>query len=120
MVRSRYPSDLTDAEWAILAPVIPAPKTGGHPPQHERRDVVIGIRSAVRGGIAWRAQPHDLPPWQAVSHEFRLWRLDGTWQRANATLRAAVRRRAGHSPTPAPGRRANLRLAGTRPPPEYG
>jgi transposase len=54
----------------------------------------------LRGGIAWRAMPHDLPPWQTVYHYFRLWRLDGTWEHINAALRERVRRQAGRDPTP--------------------
>ena len=54
----------------------------------------------LRGGIAWRAMPHDLPPWQSVYHYFRLWRLDGTWEHINAALREPVRRQAGRDPTP--------------------
>ena len=56
--------------------------------------------SVLRGGIAWRAMPHDLPPWQSVDHSFRLWRLDGTWEHINAALRERVRRQAGRDPTP--------------------
>jgi transposase len=100
MPRHRYPSDLTDAEWAVLAPLIPAPKPGGRPAKHDRREVVNAIRYVLRGGIAWRALPHDLPPWQTVYHSFRQWRLDGTWERANARLRQQVRQQAGRSATP--------------------
>ena len=49
----------------------------------------------LRGGIAWRALPHDYPPWQTVYHSFRAWRLDGTWERLNDELREVVRERAG-------------------------
>jgi transposase len=96
----RYPSDLTDAEWAVLSPLIPAPKPGGRPATHARREVVNAIRYVLRGGIAWRALPHEYPPWQTVYHYFRLWRLDGTWERANAHLRAQVRVRAGRTAGP--------------------
>lgn len=68
MPRQPYPSDLTDAEWTILAPLIPAPKPGGRPPRHTRRDLVDAMRSVLRGGIAWRAMPHEYPPWQTVYH----------------------------------------------------
>jgi putative transposase len=89
--RQSYPSDLTDAEWTVLAPLIPAPKAGGRPPIMDRRELVNALRSVLRGGIAWRALPHDLAPWQTVSHSVRRWRLDGTWERANAQLRQQVR-----------------------------
>lgn len=100
MSRPRYPSDLTDAEWAILAPFIPPVKLGGRPPRHERRELVNAMRYVLRGGIAWRALPHDLPPWQTVYHYFRLWRLDGTWEQANAALRRQVRQHAGRAAEP--------------------
>jgi putative transposase len=100
MPRRRYPTDLTDAEWAVLAPLVPAPKPGGRPAVHERREVVDAILYVLRAGEAWRLLPHDLPPWQTVYHYFRLWRLDGTWEAINAALRERVRVRAGRQPTP--------------------
>ena len=99
-MRRRYPSDTTDAQWAILGPHVPAPKPGGRPPQHERREIVDAILYVLRGGIAWRALPHDFPPWQTVYDYFRRWRLDGTWERVNAALRERARARAGRAPTP--------------------
>lgn len=71
MPRQPYPADLTDAEWAILAPLIPAPRPGGRPPRHDRRDLVDASRYVLRGGIAWRALPPEYPPWQTVYHYFR-------------------------------------------------
>lgn len=100
MPRHPYPSDLTDAEWAILASLIPDPRPGGRPPRHDRRDLVDAMRYVARGKIAWRALPHEYPPWQTVSHSFRQWRRDGTWERANATLRGQVRQRGGRSAAP--------------------
>lgn len=100
MPRRRYPSDLTDARWALLAPLIPAPRPGGRPARHGRRDVVDAIRYVPRNGNAWRALPHDYPPWQTVYGSFRAWRLDGTWERANAALRRRARARAGRDPEP--------------------
>ena len=100
MPRRRYPSDLSDAEWAVLGPLVPAPRPGGRPAAHHRREVVDAILYVLRNGIAWRALPHDLPPWQSVYHYFRLWRLDGTWERSNGALRERARVRAGRQPTP--------------------
>ncbi|MBA2755384.1 MAG: transposase, partial [Chloroflexia bacterium] len=59
---SRYPSDLSDAEWASLAPLVPAPKPGGRPAVHPRREVVNANLYVVRTGRHWRALPSDLPP----------------------------------------------------------
>jgi transposase len=100
MPRRRYPSDLTDAEWAVLEPLVPPPKPGGRPPTHARREVVDAILYVLRNGVTWRALPHDLPPWQTVYDYFRRWRLDGTWETINAALRERVRVRAGREPTP--------------------
>jgi transposase len=95
-----YPTDLTDAQWAILEPLVPPPQPGGRSPAHARRELINAMLYVLRGGIAWRAMPHDLPPWQTVYHYFRLWRLDGTWEHINAALRERVRRQAGRDPTP--------------------
>lgn len=100
MPRRAYPSDLTDAEWAILEPLIPPPKPGGRPAKHPRREIVNAIRYVLRSGESWRLIPHDLPPWQTVYHYFRVWRIDGTWERANDALRRRVRQRAGRSAEP--------------------
>jgi transposase len=67
MARSASVSDLTNAEWAVREPLMPAAKPGGRPPRHVRREVVQAIGSVWRGGIAWRSLPHELPP-SAISH----------------------------------------------------
>ncbi len=100
MPRRAYPTDLTDAQWAILEPLVPPPKPGGRPAKHPRREIVNAQFYVLRGGIAWRALPHDLPPWQTVYDYFRRWRIDGTWERINAALSERVRVQAGRDPTP--------------------
>ena len=99
MSHRAYPTDLTDAQWAILEPLVAPPQPAGRPPAHARRELINAMLYVLRGGIAWRAMPHDLPPWQSVYHYFRLWRLDGTWEHINAALRERVRQ-AGRDPTP--------------------
>lgn len=103
MERKRYPTDLTDAEWAILEPLIPAAKPGGRSRSAEMREVMDAISYVLRGGISWRMLPHDLPPWKTVYHYFRLWRLDGTWERINEVLCSKVRQQSGREPTPSAG-----------------
>lgn len=103
MPRRPYPSDLSDAQWAYLEPLLPVAKPGGRPRAHPLREVVDAIRYVLRGGIAWRALPHEYPPWQTVYHYFRAWRLDGTWERLNDELRALVRERAGRNRQPSAG-----------------
>ena len=88
---SRYPSDLTDAEWAVIKPLLPKPKTGGRPIQYCRRDILNGARYLLRSGCAWRMLPQDLPPWGIVYHYFRTWTRDGTWQHIHDQLRTQVR-----------------------------
>jgi transposase len=60
--RHRYPTDLTDAEWQVLAPLIPQPKPGGRPAVHDRRELVDAMLYWLRTGCAWRLLPHDFPP----------------------------------------------------------
>ena len=100
MSRPRYPSDLTDAEWALLEPLVPAPRPGGRPPRHPRRELVNAIRSVLRTGCQWRALPHDLPPWGTVWWSFRQWREAGVWEAVNTALREQARVRLGREPTP--------------------
>jgi putative transposase len=100
MSRRSYPSDLTDAEWALLEPLIPPPKPGGRPPQHSRRELVDAMCYVLRSGCAWRLLPHDFPPWQTVYHYFRLWREDGTFARIHTVLREQTRRSLGREPSP--------------------
>jgi putative transposase len=103
MPRRRYPSDLTDAQWARLEPLLPTVRPGGRPRAHPLREVIDALRYVLRGGIAWRALPHDYPPWQTVYHYFRSWRRDGTWERLNDELRELVRVRAGRHAQPSAG-----------------
>lgn len=96
----RYPSDLSDEQWALLAPLIPSPKPGGRPAEHDRRTIVDAILYVTRTGCQWRALPHDFPPWSTVYDLFRQWRDAGVWEQANRVLRERSRRRAGRKRTP--------------------
>ncbi len=100
MTRPRYPTDLTDRQWGLLAPLIPPAKAGGRPRRAEMREVMDAILYVDRNGVTWRALPHDFPPWRTVYHYFRLWRLDGTWERINGVLRERVRTAAGRAASP--------------------
>jgi putative transposase len=101
--RGAYPTDLTDAEWQVLEPLIPPVKPGGRPARHTRRELVNAIAYWVRAGCAWRLLPHDLPPWQTVYHYFRLWRHEGRWAQILTVLREHERLRQGRDPTPSAG-----------------
>jgi putative transposase len=100
MERKPYPSDLTDAQWEELAPLIPPAKPGGHPRTVDMREVINGILYVLRSGCTWRMMPHDLPPWSTAWGFFRRWRQDGTWERIHDALRPRVREAAGREPTP--------------------
>ena len=100
MSRKPYPSDLTDAQWEELGPLLPPDTRRGHPRTTDLREVVNGILYVLRGGIPWRLMPHDLPPWGTVWWYFRNWRDDGTWERVEEALRARVREAAGREATP--------------------
>ena len=88
-----YPSNLTNAEWKLIEPLVPGPKLFGRPPRYPKRAILDAIFYVVRGGCAWRMLPHDLPPWRIVYYYFMVWRRDGLWAQMHDTLRDAVRLR---------------------------
>lgn len=100
MPRRDYPSDLTDAEWRILEPLIPPAKEGGRPRTTDMREVINAIVYVDRTGCQWRALPHDFPPWSTIWNYFRTWRNDGTWRHMHTALREQVRKSVGREPTP--------------------
>lgn len=100
LTRRPYPTDLSDAEWAILEPLLPEAKPGGRPRSTDLREVMNALRYWLRSGEAWRLLPHEFPPWKTVYHYWRNWRLSGDWERIHTTLRQRVRVRAGREPTP--------------------
>lgn len=101
--RKAYPSDLTEAEWALLEPLLPVSRPRGQERIHSYRDIVDAILYVLRNGIAWRSLPHDLPPWQTVYTYFRDWEMDGTWKRIHDELFRADRRRVGRDEEPSAG-----------------
>jgi transposase len=96
----RYPSDLTDAEWAVLDPLIPRARKPGRPVRYSKRAVLDAIFYLVRSGCPWRMLPHDLPPWRLVWHYFAHWKKVGLWETLNAVLRDAVRMQQGKKKPP--------------------
>ena len=103
MNRKPYPSDLTNAQWKLIAPLIPAVKPGGRPRKYDMREVVNGILYVNREGCRWRALPHDLPHWKTCYNFFRSFAADGTWDRLVTALRVEVRTKLGRNPTPSGG-----------------
>jgi putative transposase len=96
----RYPCDLTDAEWAPLAPLLPEPARRGRPRRWALRRLVNALFYVLRTGCAWRYVPREYPPWHTVYTTFRRWRLQGVWPRVHEALRRAVRLRAGRHADP--------------------
>ena len=103
MNRKAYSSDLTDAEWALLAPFIPPALPGGRPRSTDMREVLDAIFYLLRGGCAWRLLPHEFPPWGTVHYYYRRFRIEGVWRRIHDLLHAQVRRSVNKLPTPSVG-----------------
>lgn len=95
-----YPSELSDSEWALLAPVLPPAKPGGRPRSVNLRVILNGIFYVLRSGCQWRMLPRRYGPWSTVYAYFRRWRLAGVWEQLHTRLREWVRRAAGREPTP--------------------
>jgi transposase len=101
--RKKYPSDLTDEQWAIVCPMIPPAKQnprGGRPRKVKMREVLNTLLYLNRSGCQWDMLPHDLLPKSTVYDYFAQWREDGTWTRLVKALRERNRVEAGHEPTP--------------------
>src|SRR5215468_320940 len=98
--RALYGTDLTDAQWAILGPLLPPPPGGGRPRTTDLRAVLNAILSVLRTGCAWDLLPHDFPPPGTVYGYFSQWRRDGTIARIHEALRPRVREASEHDPEP--------------------
>jgi putative transposase len=98
-----YASDLSDAAWAILEPLIPPAKPGGRPRSVQMRHILNGIFYVLRSGGAWRLLPHEYPAWSTVYDYFRKWRNAGVWEHLVRTLRERLRVQAGRKATPSAG-----------------
>jgi len=98
------PSDLTDAQWQRLEPLLMETRVkrhgGGRPRKYELRRVVDAMLYVVKTGCQWRQMPVDFPPWQTVYQQFRSWRAGGVWERAGKTLREQGRKAGGRNATP--------------------
>lgn len=103
--RQPYPTDITDAEWEILEPLVPPAKA--HPnlqePIHSRRELLNAIRYRVRAACPWRMLPHDFPPWKTVANTHLKWSKDGTMKRINDALVEQVREQEGKEIEPTAG-----------------
>jgi putative transposase len=102
-MRKPYPSDLTDARWELIRPLLPAAKPGGRPRTVDLREVVNTLFYQSRTGCQWDYLPHDLSPKGTVWVYFVAWHKDGTWQKLVDVLRTKVRKAAGREETPSAG-----------------
>src|ERR687894_67795 len=98
-----YATDLSDAEWECLQPHVPRPNKRGRPRVHTTREILDAIFYVLKSGCPWRLLPRDFPPWESVYCWFRRWRIDGTWEQLNATLRERVRTSLGRNAQPSAG-----------------
>ncbi|MGH7070247.1 MAG: IS5 family transposase [Acetobacteraceae bacterium] len=96
----RYPSDLTDAEWQVLAPLLPPPANTGRHRSWPMRELINAIFFVLRGGCPWRMLPAHFPPHQTVYRWFTRFRDDGTWESLNHHLVMLDRERAGREASP--------------------
>jgi len=99
----RYPSDLTEREWAILAPLLPPEKMGGRKRTTDLREVMNGLLYIASSGCPWRMLPKDFPPMTTVQGYFYAWRDDGLWLAINHTLAMAARELEGREASPTAG-----------------
>ena len=100
-----YPSQITDAMWAVIEPLLPARdrRRGGRPRVYQDRPVLDAIFYVLRSGCQWRMIPHDLVPWWTAYRWYRTWAADGTWDTVHDRLRDAARAAAGKDPRPSAG-----------------
>lgn len=96
----RLPSDLTDAEWALLEPILPPPSSVGRLRKWPMRRIVEAILYLLRGGLPWRMLPPCFPPVSTVRRRFYLWRDNGLWPSFNHSLLMAAREAVGREESP--------------------
>ena len=95
-----YSSDLTDAQWELLVPLIPPVSAEAAYHLHERRELVNAMLYVLRSGCPWRLLPHDFPAWSTVYYYFRRWQREGVWDRVLETLRMQIRIKEGRDAQP--------------------
>lgn len=102
-MRKPYPSDLSDAEWALIEPLVPPERPRGRHRTANLREVTNGILYVLHEGCTWRALPHDFPPRSTVYHYFERWSQDGTWGRIYEALHRRFRAHIGRDETASAG-----------------
>jgi transposase len=94
----RYPSDVSDAQWSLIEPLLPPPASSGRAEKHPRREIVNAILYLDRAGCAWRMLPKCFPPWETVYWHWARWKTDGTTDRVHDALRDRLRDTQGRDP----------------------
>ena len=100
MLNRRYETDLTDAAWELVKPLLPAARHGGRPRTTDLRVVVNAIFYLLRTGCQWRLLPHQFPPWGTVYYYFRSWENSGIWVQFLRAIYERVRIAEGRAPSP--------------------
>lgn len=95
-----FPRDQSDRELVYIKPFVPAPKLGGRARTTDMRQVINAIFYITRTGCPWRYLPREYPPWQTVYGYFRIWRINGVWERIHDRLRSLVRQQEGRDSQP--------------------
>ena len=101
--KKRYTSDLSDKQWKVIEPLLPAAKPGGRPRTSNIREVLNGMFYRLKNACSWENLPKDFPPHKTVSRYHREWTLDGTIETIHSALRTLVRQKAGKVDTPTAG-----------------
>jgi transposase len=98
--RKPYPSDVSNEEWAFVAPYLTLVREDAPQRTHDLREVLNGLRCVVRTGSPWRYMPHDLPPWEAVYQQTRRWLSAGVFEAMVHDLRILLRLSEGRASNP--------------------
>ena len=98
--RKPYPSDVSDEEWAFVAPYLTLVREDAPQRTHDLREVFNALRWIVRAGASWRMLPHDFPPWEAVYQQPRRWIAAGVFELMVHDLRALLRLGEGRDKEP--------------------
>src|SRR5215210_7919991 len=102
-MKRSYSTDLSNAEWERLKLHVPPLNKRGRPKTHTTREILNAIFYVLKSVCAWRLLPREFPPWETVYWWFRRWRIDGTFEQLNATLRHQLRTRLGRNAQPSAG-----------------
>ena len=100
MKRKAYKTDLTDAQWQVIEPLIPPAKKGGRQRTVDIREILNAIFYVIRTGCSWEMIPHEFSPYSTVYFYFRRWQRMGVWQKINNALRQKVRAQEGRNSQP--------------------